>query len=317
MIVHDDTEWFKEALLKGNLVLPLIATIIRGVINILNPMAKFVALKNAAVRVETEIYMYRCKVGKYSNFQQNKQPAEISKDKSKDKKGGGGAETNVKTRSPRTIFSAALERVWNKLAASDLSNGSLEIPPSTMGALDETNKRILKNRAEQEIHYSDDITSEEQRLKKMRLSERIYSVLCCCFYKSRKKITPSQLKDIGISDLSVDDYLYLRLYPIVAELSKKTPSLARFSHSITICAVLLSVSASGLSTFGYSVFIPLVLALVGSMTAWGSYHQTEYRLVMTNAAVSQLNQVRQGYAHLVWIVYGFSFSCFLGTLSLI
>jgi hypothetical protein len=296
MIEIDSTAIWRECLLKGNLVLPLIATIIRGVINILNPFTKYVALQNAAVNIEAEIYLYRCKVGKYSNFQLNK----ISSDKKKD---GGGKEKKkpadggkTKSRSPRTIFSSALERIWNKLASSDLSNGSLEVPPTSMNPLADTNKRIMSNRAEQEIHYQEDTTSDAQRAKNMsfcaKVFNRIYAVFCCCLPQRKKKIAPSMLRDVGISDLAVEDYLYLRLYPVVAEMSKQTPPLARSTHSITIIAVLLSVSASGLSTFGYSVFIPLVLALVGSMSSWASYQQTEYRLQMTNAALAQLHQVR-------------------------
>ena len=47
-------------LLRANLLLPLVATIFRGIYASVSPMLKYVALKNAAVQLESEIYMYRC-----------------------------------------------------------------------------------------------------------------------------------------------------------------------------------------------------------------------------------------------------------------
>jgi hypothetical protein len=100
--------------------------------------------------------------------------------------------------------------------------------------------------------------------------------------------------DDGLKLMTADDYLSLRMLPMVAELSKKTPRLSSWSSTFTICVLVLSVSAAALSTFDRSDFVPAALALSGGITAWASYQQTDLRLVLTNNSLSQLNQL------LVW-----------------
>lgn len=54
--MYANTEVYLAAL---NLVLPLVTTIVRGIYASVSPLLKYVALKNACVQVEGEIYMYR------------------------------------------------------------------------------------------------------------------------------------------------------------------------------------------------------------------------------------------------------------------
>lgn len=114
-------------LLIFNLVLPLAATIVRGIYASVSPMLKYVALKNACVQVESEIYMYRTKVGKYGLFGRKKKAEDKNKDgKKDDKKGGGGKDdkdgkaSNQKMggNNPRRAFSNALDSIWAELSTS-------------------------------------------------------------------------------------------------------------------------------------------------------------------------------------------------------
>ena len=56
-----------STILALNICLPLIITVLRGLIAAFEPQVKYHQLHMAAVKLESEIYMYRCKVGKYSN----------------------------------------------------------------------------------------------------------------------------------------------------------------------------------------------------------------------------------------------------------
>ena len=91
--------------------------------------------------------------------------------------------------------------------------------------------------------------------------------------------------------LSADDYVHLRLLPLLAEISVATPTISFYSSIITIIGAILSVISSALSTFGYSVFIPAALAISGAIAAWGSYHQLDQKLFKKNVAVQQLRCV--------------------------
>ena len=101
-------------------------------------------------------------------------------------------------------------------------------------------------------------------------------------------------RDDGIRSMSADDYLKLRLIPMAAYYMNKSPGLAIQSQISLVLGVLLAVSSSIISTFDLSVFIPAVLALSTTINAWTNYQQVELRLLQTNAAQGQLNQL------LVW-----------------
>ena len=104
-------------------ILPLVNTLFNGINAALGPGVKANILKIAAVKVESEIYMYRTKVGPYSMRGQNNQ----KKDNSTSKKDKGKDESKKQKQvalNPRKVLSNALETIWTDLAASDISKGN-------------------------------------------------------------------------------------------------------------------------------------------------------------------------------------------------
>ena len=138
-----------EILQKLCLVLPLLATIFRGISAALNPMAKWSILKIGEIKTEGEIYMYRTKVGKYNPRKQtsasnasnagniSSQGNNSATQQKKDKEDVGSQGIN-----PRKMFSSALDAVWLDLAASDISKGALASPSEDSDPLEEINWRI-------------------------------------------------------------------------------------------------------------------------------------------------------------------------------
>ena len=126
----------------ANLILPLAATIFRGIYASVSPMLKYVALKNACVQVESEIYMYRTKVGKYGVMFRKRPDADKDKDKDKksgDKKNSDGDDKKSSSSSkrmggnnPRKAFSNALDSIWAELGTSGESKTFCSATPTTI-----------------------------------------------------------------------------------------------------------------------------------------------------------------------------------------
>ena len=104
-------------------ILPLVNTLFNGINAALGPGVKASILKIAAVKVESEIYMYRTKVGPYSMRGQNNQKKDSSTSK-KDKGKDENKKQNQVALNPRKVLSNALETIWTDLAASDISKGN-------------------------------------------------------------------------------------------------------------------------------------------------------------------------------------------------
>jgi len=131
----------QSILFKFNLLLPLAATIIRGINAALNPLAKWSALIGAKMSVEAEIYMYRTKVGDYNTRKATKgtsnQGTGGGTSGAADKKNKGDEKKKVKTVNPRKVFSEALDAVWLDLSASSISTDSLVAVPKSQVSEDE------------------------------------------------------------------------------------------------------------------------------------------------------------------------------------
>jgi len=206
------------------------------------------------------------------------------------------------------VFSQSLDLIWADLSTSDLQNGSLQNPLAADLVLSEVNQRIRSNRQEQNTYLrlmqpnlsKGDANGGGKGFKKSSLAPEIK--ISTSDYILNKIMAYSEVilgefnipRDDGIRSMSADDYLKLRLIPMAAHYMNKAPGLALTSQVALIMGVLLAVSSSIISTFGFSVYIPAVLAFSSTISGWTNYQQVELRLLQTNAAQSQLNQL------LVW-----------------
>ena len=189
-----------------------------------------------------------------------------------------------------------------------MQNGTLRAPISPAAAIDDINARIRGNRKEQ-LTYLIPIQrrgrggekekdaggkpEEDENAKKKR---GIFQTLRDIF-SGGAKIAVAGSDDIqlddGVSPLSADDYVVLRVIPMAALMTKQAPSYSWLRIITQALGVIFSVMASALTAFELIAFIPAVLALAGFVSTMSQYWQIELRLMQTNAARSSLHQVRQ------------------------
>lgn len=296
-----------DLLLKANLLAPLIATIIRGIFSILNPQVKNNALRDAAATIEAEIYMYRAKVGKYNPLRHT------TITNSSDENNNSSTSLH-----PRVLFSTAVEDILSAATEGEVKASSLENPTNPSAILDEVNNRIKTNRVTQDAYLAPmpinnggllglltfgmvKSQAERNREKKIRSNNTSWSIFNCF---QTKKITPSssttttvtQTKtkkhDDGFSTLSAEEYVRLRMLPMLGEISSESPGLSSTVNSLSIIVSILSVASSALSSFNQSSFIPALLSFSGALQAWNSYQQNDQRLLQKNIAIRTITKVK-------------------------
>ena len=97
--------------------------------------------------------------------------------------------------------------------------------------------------------------------------------------------------DDGLGTLTADEYVKMRLIPIVSEFTVKAPEYSRSVTIVTSIVILLSITSSIFASFSLTVFIPLALAFGEALTSWQSHNATEIRLMQTNGAMHDLHKV--------------------------
>ena len=364
---------------KLTFILPLVNTLFTGIFAALNPAVKAGVLDHSAIKIESEIYMYRTKVGSYS------MRAHGSSSKKDDKKKDKGKEEKKKTSSstnPRKVFSAALEVIWTDLSSSDISKGAMINPSQHDDPLRDVNEKIKNNLGAQALL----IDALKQPLKKKNhksynsqpfnsVGGMCSSLWSCCFgskkspkvaiddflqsdllatkpiidesidvdpaeesfgtindtvlikvnkEKDNKLETSSsastprtsrsfrgadisniqtatstdppkpieaeeEIFEDGLSSITADEYVRMRLIPALAEYNSKAPTMSYGLSALTMITIALSVGSSILSTFGYATLVPLVFSFSESLSSWQNHSMTGMRLLATNGAVNQLN----------------------------
>jgi len=130
-----------------NLFLPLAISVLRAMSASMTPYSKYTALRIATVKIQTEIYTYRTKTGKYNTRKVQK------KDKKKDDKngggggegGGGGSKKGEEDFKPSKLLGQAMDGVWADLLASDIQKGALIAPQLFYDPMDSSNLIINSN----------------------------------------------------------------------------------------------------------------------------------------------------------------------------
>lgn len=368
---------YVDVLLKINLMLPLAVTVSRGIAATLNPQAKAIVLEMSSIRIETEIYMYRTKIGRY-NVRKGSTVAPAAADKNKSKvkdgKGKGDSEdiTKQEVINPRKVFSTAIDNVWKELASSDITKGALVDPPESQDPLDDINARLKGNKRKQDLltralrdpprkpktnnsrkmnfpwfqQIAPKITAENlkayapttgmthdiesnagadkqslngdketsdktpregneldkgepietsksdagndvSRQQDIELTNQIEEAV----HAVPKQVVAEDLYDDGISTLTADEYMRVRVIPLLASFSSKTPGMSLATNTVTSIVIALSVLSSVFSTFNLTLFIPLLMAFSSAISVWMSYKQVDLRLMQTHGLTNALNQL--------------------------
>lgn len=189
------------------------------------------------------------------------------------------------------------------------------VPRSTTpaAALADINNRILSNRAAQDSYMvpmifgpskkkRDDDEDEAGNGTEENSSQTLLSSLTDCCAKLTCLKTPAGatplsevLLDDGISMMTPADYVAIRLNPMSAYYSAKSPSLHVMFSVISVVSNILSITATILAANVQTTLIPVVNAISEAVNAYSAYKQIELRLLQTNLALNQLNQVRKEY----------------------
>ena len=104
--------------------------------------------------------------------------------------------------------------------------------------------------------------------------------------------------DDGISFLSPESYIELRLEDQLAYFSIKAPKLAQTTQRMQVAILVAGGVGTLLAAFGVELWIALTTALATSLTSWAATSQSEETLVRYNQSAADLANVKQWWTKL-------------------
>jgi hypothetical protein len=254
-----------------NIILPSLVALFLALNSEWKPLSKFATLLMCQRQMESEIFAYCCRAGAYARSGRTLDIADADK---------GGIATGTESErladsQPEEMFASAIRDIWNRIAESDLQESSLVTPPNIgwaeMARKDETVARTQTETVARSLHISQSALKHGLDPHSAELVKSVWD--------------GSQMR------LSADDYMNVRLRPLLHRYQKQARSLARPLHALQF-GVFLSAFASTLAAaFGYTAVVPCIGALAAAFSGWLSFSKVEARLGAVNNAIYQLNKL--------------------------
>lgn len=114
-----------------------------------------------------------------------------------------------------------------------------------------------------------------------------------CFSSSVPSLAPTDAYPIddGISTLTPELYVLIRVNPMSAYYAAKSPNLHTQYCIFATIANILSIAATVFAAAQLVPLVPVVNSVGEFISAFANYKQIELRLLQTNLAMNQLHQV--------------------------
>jgi hypothetical protein len=287
-----------------------------------NPVGKFTALMSAAVRVRSEIYQYRCRVGFYMPLKTSRtdvsdvieqlcdepdpfaasDTAELLK-KRKQKQD----RARPKDVSRRSLFSEELERINGDACGADVAGDVLRPP-----------QEPLSEFISKELYNSNTLLRESG-------SSNFSCWSCCRRSANRKtfsgvdaqpeivedettrlvwnkagsdfKANPHMLEDDflcddGISVVTAEDYMFYRFLPMMQYHTQRSYSLTTKVQVLQVAQFLLTAFLAGSAPLGFERWVPALVSLITFITGTLEFENYPAQLRNVNQSLECLKNLR-------------------------
>lgn len=290
-----------EVLKWAVMCLPLFSTFLLSCNSKFSPRAKYVQLKVAASSVLCEIYEYRSRVSEYTprvlarntsmqpmapENQSEGLPEETpgrSKSKGKANEKEPADEEKKKTKNTglvatrRGAFAENLEMIQSDLMQGDIREGSLiEPPPDAFSTY--KHKNLVGHKDERGSKPADTETKSTGYIKLTQSTPEPAT------QGGLQALAVDMPIDDGFALINAEDYINFRLRPTLTKFSKMAPRLETIIDTNQIIIFISTGSLALLAMLGLTKWVPVLVTLIGAISAIMDFEMYVARLALINGA---------------------------------
>lgn len=324
-------EDYKDVFELSLYVIPIFVGFLLTLNSRLNPIGKWTGLESGAVRIHSEIYQYRCRVGQYMPMKSGNSDIRelveelcdnpdphlaqlIAEAKRRRKKADSTTEgPSNKEVSRRILFSEELDGINSDVVGDVMQNDVLSPPSKPLAA---TMTKVL-------------FTSTSVQDKESNLS--VFEKMCkfatgCCTRRNLVKgegydaINPAAssedatnhlwakaggdfsdnpnlleddfLSDDGISVITADDYVFFRFLPLMQYHTRVSRFLTSRVQLLQTCQFLLTATLAGAKPLKFQRWVPFFVAAITAVTGTLEFENYPARLRNVNQSLECLKNLR-------------------------
>eukprot|EP00462_Mataza_sp_D1_P021463 CAMPEP_0175145468 /NCGR_PEP_ID=MMETSP0087-20121206/14788_1 /TAXON_ID=136419 /ORGANISM="Unknown Unknown, Strain D1" /LENGTH=868 /DNA_ID=CAMNT_0016430219 /DNA_START=65 /DNA_END=2671 /DNA_ORIENTATION=- len=244
-----------SAMTTVTLIVPLVTGAMITLFQVYRPLKKWAYLYSTVHKIESELWKFSARVGQY-----------------KPKVDGGHQH--------RIAFSKVISRLWTEVNGTDIQYGSLNSTKRSWKVMSLVKSNRV-NPLPSGINQDSDSDDEEGNLYELEEARKENATLDISGLGPRDKL-------VRLKVMTAREYVDSRIVPAMAAYQSTSPKIARNNGILTILIVLITSSSTGFVHFGYEIWVPLLIAVVGFLEFIQSFWQYESRLPALNAASSAL-----------------------------
>jgi hypothetical protein len=253
-VVEAETLLMSEASLNTSvLVLSLVASFVSALLVFYNPSQKWLTLKGAALTLESELWKFRCRVGVYDTHSRSAAEQQYSR-----------------------TGDLQLKEFLYQLNEDVLAGASLG--DTAFYSRFDILQQGTGGRARATASFKHGQYSPPSGVRKTRRSRR----------SEEGKDTKT---DDFYSPANPEDYLNLRVAPLVKHYQDRLPSYYNHRQIVTFLILLGSMSGTVLSFTGFAAWTAVSSVFVAVLTAYKAFHGTDSKLNRYSKTISAIKQV--------------------------
>jgi len=294
-------------------LLPLLSGFFMSANARFTPMQRYVQLSNASNKTRTEIYRYRARVAEYgSKLALEFKPQEYVK-----------SLPNVHSMlSARSYYSVAASSAASDVSLSPPSEPSSKEPllakdsrgseqsDDRSGPILETRRAAFNRQLtgiqtelaqgfvrQSTLHDPPESTIAGERMLlqgnwgHQRAADH-HDIFHGAFVPGElQSIASERMSDDGFAAVAGDDYIHVRTMPAIAQLENLSRRHERAVFALQILVFLGTMLNAVVAVFKMDILMPLIVALIGSVSAILDFHRFEQRLQGVNGALSSLRNL--------------------------
>lgn len=306
-------------------VFPLLTGFCLSLTSRFNPVGKYTSLMSGAVRIRSEIYQYRCRVGSYMPIKTQRtdigeiieelceeadpfaasDAAELLKKRRQRKENARPKEV-----SRRSLFSEELERINCDACGADVAGDVLRPPEEPLShfiatELYNSNHLIRSNQSNSSfscfasapkratvaggvvaVHNAPAEGAEDETTR------LVWNKAGGDFKPNAHMLEDDFLCDDGISVITAEDYMFFRFMPLVHHHTKRSSELTRRVQALQVCQFFLTALLAGSAPLQFERWVPAFVSLITFISGTLEFECYPAQLRNVNQSLECLKNLR-------------------------
>jgi len=291
--------------------LPLVGSVALAVANKLNPAIKWAHLESAATAMESEIYLYRTRVSRYSKMSGERSATQVVEQLTTDKQATEAKEKKKEATetSRRAVFANTIKGILDDALSSDMRYDYLMSPKKgERTALVELYDSKKQMKEENKTRWSCLPSCCTRRRGGGDLQEALLPTVSpeedhselwtgtgSDFAFNPESRDGQSAKNDGLAELQPEDYLQIRLIPMLRKYNNQARFLGRMVKTVQVVITFmtgLTTMFAALTQIDLRPCVPIIVAWNALLMQCSEYENYQTRLVNVRKSIEELTNLQ-------------------------